>query len=261
MIVVVLPAYNEAEAIGPLLKRITRIVSQRRLPISVVLVDDGSTDGTPDRARLHTEIDIRVVTHPSNRGLGEAIKTGLVTALEIAREDDIVVTMDADDSHSPGLIPRMVDRLEEGCDVVIASRYLPESRVVGLSSHREFMSRAASWLFRVVCPIRGVRDYTCGYRAYRAAVLREAFQRWGNRFIDQPGFSCEVDVLLKLSLMRLVFAEVPLVLRYDRKPGASKMNVRKTIAHTLRLLLRRRRTRRILASAAAHRARAIAGDT
>jgi len=240
MILVVLPAYNEAEAIGRLLERLAKVASDRGLSIAALVVDDGSADGTAARAGSVTALPVRVVRHEANRGLGEAIKTGLLAAVEAVGADDVIVTMDSDDSHSPGLIQRMVERLDEGSDVVIASRYLPESRVVGLSRHRAFLSWGASKLFRIVCPISGVRDYTCGYRAYRAAVLREAFARWGREFVDQPGFSCMVDILLKLSLMPVVFSEVSMILRYDRKPGKSKMNVRRTITQTLRLLLRRR---------------------
>ncbi len=240
MIFVVLPAYNEAEGIGRLLDRLEKVALERSLALTVIVVDDGSSDGTADHAKGGAALPVRVIRHPVNRGLGEAIKTGLVAAVEAAGDDDIVVTMDSDDSHSPALIQRMVARLDEGSDVVIASRYLPESRVVGLSHYRAFLSWGAARLFRLVCPVPGVRDYTCGYRAYRASVLRDAFRRWGREFVDQPGFSCMVDILLKLSLTPVVFSEVSLILRYDRKPGASKMNVRRTITQTLRLLLRRR---------------------
>jgi dolichol-phosphate mannosyltransferase len=155
-------------------------------------------------------------------------------------DDDIVVTMDADDTHAPGLISRMTMLIEEGNDVVVASRYAPGGRVLGVPLSRRVLSRGASLLFRVVYPVRGVRDYTCGYRAYRAGLLREAFARWGDEFISAPGFSCMVDILLKLHRLRAVVTEAPLVLRYDRKPGKSKMDVRRTMAQTLSLLARRR---------------------
>ena len=240
MIYVVLPAFNEGPAMSRLLDRLALVSSGRRLPISVLVVDDGSTDETSETVTSQTRLPIRVIRHSTNRGLGEAIKTGLLAAVDMATGEDIIVTMDSDDTHSPALIQRMVDRIDEGSDVVIASRFLPESRVVGVSPSRALLSWGASKLFQLLCPIAGVRDYTCGYRAYRAAVIREAFGRWGREFVHEPGFSCMVDILLKLSLTRIVFSEVPLILRYDRKPGASKMNVRRTIGQTLRLLIRRR---------------------
>jgi len=239
VILVVLPAYNEEAALGPLLVRLARLEGQLRLALSVLVVDDGSTDDTAGAA-ARAPLPVMIVRHPVNRGLGEAIKTGLLAAVERADDEDVIVLMDADDTHSPALIQRMVDRIEEGSDVVIASRYLPESRVAGLSAWRRFLSAGASWVFRIACPVPGVKDYTCGYRAYRALVLRDAIGRWGADFVSEPGFTCNVDILLKLSALGAVFAEVPLILRYDRKPGASKMAVGRTTRQTLALLLRHR---------------------
>jgi dolichol-phosphate mannosyltransferase len=239
MITIVLPAYNEEESIGLLLSRISDLMKKKHYPIRVIIVDDGSYDRTAENAR-NAMPDSVVISHESNKGLGEAIKTGLLAALSVSDDKDIIVTMDSDDSHAPALIGKMVDKIDEGCDVVIASRYLPEARVVGVSYYRRILSDGASFLFRTLFPIDGVRDYTCGYRAYRVAILREAFVKWGDDFVNQTGFSVMVDILLKLSRLNIVFAEVPIILRYDRKPGASKMNVRKTVMQTLSLLIRHR---------------------
>jgi len=148
--------------------------------------------------------------------------------------------MDADNTHSPGLIRAMTRRIHEGADVVIASRFRPGADVAGVPLHRRLLSRWASWLFMAFFPIHGVRDYTCGFRAYRGPVLRDAFERYGEEFIDQDGFQCMVDILLKLRRLDVIFAEVPMILRYDRKSGASKMNVLRTTTGTLWLMARRR---------------------
>lgn len=239
MITIVLPAYNEEGSIGLLLVRISDLMRKRHYPLQVIVVDDGSKDQTAANARKSMP-EATIISHDVNRGLGEAIKTGLLAALEMSDEKDIIVTMDSDDSHAPALIGKMVDRIDEGCDVVIASRYLPESRVVGVPYYRRVLSSGASCLFRVLYFIEGVRDYTCGYRAYRAAVLKQAFGRWGDDFVSQAGFSVMVDILLKISRLDVVFSEVPITLRYDRKSGASKMDVRKTIMQTLNLLIKHR---------------------
>ena len=147
--------------------------------------------------------------------------------------------MDADDTHTPGLILRMVRMIREGHDVVIASRYRPGSRVVGLTWFRKVMSYGASWLFRFLMPIHGVRDFTCGFRAYRADVIQNAIKHYGDKFVDQDGFQCMVDILLKLRRMNLIFGEVPFILRYDYKEGASKMNVGRTVRKTLQLIVKR----------------------
>lgn len=130
--------------------------------------------------------------------------------------------------------------IQEGFDVVIASRYQPGSRVLGVPWFRRIMSFSASWLFRILFPTPGVRDFTCGYRAYRAGALRKAIDHYGPSFVDQTGFQCMVDIILKLRTMDVIFGEVPMLLRYDLKGGGSKMRVYKTAKSTLLLLVKRR---------------------
>src|SRR5437016_218592 len=95
-------------------------------------------------------------------------------------------------------ISGLLQMLREGHDVVIASRYQPGARVIGLSLPRRIASYGASWLFRMLFPTPGLRDYTCGFRAYRGKVLSLAVARYGSRFVDTEGFQCMVDILLKL---------------------------------------------------------------
>src|SRR5438045_6914261 len=107
------------------------------------------------------------------------MRDGWRQAAEVASERDIVITMDADESHTPGLMLRMVRMIREGYDVVIASRYQPGSRIYGLSLRRRVVSRLASWLMRLVFPPPGVSDYSCGFRASPAEVLQQAYCRYG----------------------------------------------------------------------------------
>jgi dolichol-phosphate mannosyltransferase len=238
---VVLPAYDEEASLPLLLDRLGEAMAEADLVYRVVVVDDGSRDATPEiAARYARTMPLEVVTHPVNLGLGAAIRDGLTRAAEAAAPGDAIVSLDADNSHSPELIHRMVRRLREGNDVVIASRYRPGSVVRGVPAVRRVLSRIGGVLFKVVFPIPGVRDYTCGFRAYRAGALQQALADHGAAFFDQEGFQAMVDVLLKLRGRGLVFAEVPMVLRYDHKGGASKMRVGRTIGKTLGLMLRRR---------------------
>jgi len=92
----------------------------------------------------------------------------------------------------------------------------------------------------VIFPTPNVRDFTCGFRAYRAGILKHAFDRYGELFVAESGFSCMVDILLKLRGLGAIMTEVPMVLRYDLKYGVSKMLVMRTIRDTLRLLVSRR---------------------
>ena len=240
-VIVCLPAYEEEENLPALLSEIHETLTESSFPYEIVVVDDGSKDRTAEVAtQLAAKYQIRVLRHQINSGLGEALRTGLSAALQMAQDRDAIVTMDADNTHSPRLLLRIIRVLQEGNDVVIASRYVGGANIRGLSLFRRFLSFVAMILFRVVFPTRNVRDYTCGYRAYNVSILRKAFTHYGDSLISQKGFACMVDILLKLRAIDAIMAEVPLVLRYDRKAGMSKMKVLSTIKSTLLLLAKRR---------------------
>jgi dolichol-phosphate mannosyltransferase len=239
---IVLPAYNEADNLPALLARFRELAEEGyRLELNVLVVDDGSTDDTGKVAlREARSLALEVVRNQTNRGLAETFMRGMLEAAKRASPEDVIVCMDADNSHVPGQILRMLREIQEGRDVVIASRYRPGSVVRGVPVLRRFLSRGMSVLFRVVFPIGGVRDYSCGYRAYRAGLLQRALAEQGERLFAQEGFACMVGILLHLARTDAVFGEVPLVLRYDQKLGESKMRVGRTLLRTLGLLVRER---------------------
>lgn len=240
MIYIVLPAYNEEETLPPLLRRIKGYLEESGLDYNVIAVNDGSTDNTlgvlQESAR---DLPLTVIEHPENRGLADALRTGLVEAITRSEEQDIIITMDSDNTHTPGLILRMVRLIREGHDVVIGSRYRVGARTIGVPWYRRLLSFGAAAIFKIFFPTRGVLDYTSGFRAYRSSVLKDLFNTFGSALISEPGFSCMVDILLKLRKYPLIIGEVPLILRYDKKVGASKMDVGQTIMDTLKLIVRR----------------------
>ncbi len=207
----------------------------------VLAVDDGSSDRSAGVLADHQrKLPLDIVSHGQNRGLGMAIRSGILGALERSGPETIVVTMDADDTHNPDLIGRMLRQIDQGSDVVIASRFRPGAKTIGVPLYRRFTSVGASWLFRILFPTPGVRDFTCGYRAYRASLLLKARDQHGASLFEFEGFQSMVDLLLKLRAAGATFSEVPIILRYDQKEGASKMPVLRTTLRTLRLAVLRR---------------------
>ena len=243
---VVLPAYNEAENIGPIFGGFRTVLADScKLELRFILVDDGSTDGTPAKAREAAQgLGLEILLNERNRGLAETFRRGMTRAAETATGDgDIIVCMDADNSHLPGQVMRIVGEIREGRDVVIASRYRPGAVIRGVPAVRRFLSWGMSVLFRLAYPIKGVRDYSCGYRGYRAGFLRKALASQGDRLFSREGFACMLAILIRLDKEGAIFGEIPLVLRYDTKQGASKMKVAGTIFRTFRVLLRERFSR------------------
>lgn len=244
---VVLPAYNEAASLPPLLRRLATL-ARDGAPyggphgnLTVWVVDDGSSDTTADTARAGAAgLDVRLVRHPVNLGLGQAVHTGLRAVLAAAAHDDVVVVMDADDTHDPALIPRLRAALAAGADVAICSRFVGGGDDTTAPLGRRLLSRGAAFVFHSALRVDGVRDFTSGYRAYRVSLLDRAARHWGERLIEEQGFACMVELLLKLRHCRPVITEVPLTLRYDRKQGPSKLRLGRTVAQYLKLLARDR---------------------
>ncbi len=238
---VVLPAYNEEQALPLLLDSLIEVLKEDKREYSIVVVNDGSKDGTSAVSKQYGKSHpVVTLDNDGNKGLAETMRNGLVYACSLASEKDIIITMDADNTHPAGLMLRMIRQIREGNDLVIASRYREGSAVIGVPKHRVLLSYGAALLFRIAFPMRGVRDYTCGYRAYRADLIQKLMKAYGKEFISERGFSCMVDILLRMRSMNPVCAEAPLVLRYDLKPGLSKMKVMQTVFDTLKLLVKRR---------------------
>ena len=227
-ITVVLPAYNEERDLPPLLERIGWALGNTRSVFQILVVDDGSTDGTAEAVEAAAaKLPVRLLRHPRNMGLGAAIRTGLQAA---GKEAGAVITMDADNSHDPALIPLMVKRLQDGYDVVIASRFQEGGEEVGVPPHRRILSRTAGLLMLLAVRYPGVRDYSCGFRAYTTDILRKLAEAYGSDYVCENGFACMLELLFKLKKIHARAAEVPLVLRYDRKQGESKMQVMRTMS-------------------------------
>lgn len=244
MIHVVLPAFNEERVIGTLLRSLDAELAPRAMPYRAVVIDDGSTDRTVDeaeRAAAETggRLSLVVVRHGQNRGLGAAIRTGIEWCLENGSDGDVMVTLDADNTHPPALIPALVEEVERGADVAIASRYRPGSRVRGVPRSRLLLSEIARIVLQVMFPIRGVRDYTCCFRAIRLSTLRVASQVYGDDLSTAPGFEAVMDLLLRLRQLGIRAAEIPLDLDYSDRVGRSKMRLLVTIRRTCALLARR----------------------
>lgn len=232
----VLPAHNEAVSIAALIERIADAMRGDGRTFTVTVVDDGSTDATADAAlALAGTVPVKVIRHERNLGLGGAIRTGLRAAADESGPDDVIVTMDSDLTHDPRFAVRMLDRYCEGCDVVIASRFRHGSLEIGVSGFRRLLTRGARLFYGTFVPVPGVRDYSCGFRLYSAAVVSRAFERLGDDFITETGFACMVEIIGKLRHLATV-CEVPFVLHYEQKLAASQMRIGRTIAEYLRVV-------------------------
>lgn len=219
-----LPAYNEAESLAALLPKIRDLSAE--LTLHTIVCDDGSRDGTLSILMgFQKSMSLEILVHKINRGLGETIRDLFERVNDLSSPDDVIVRMDCDNTHDPAIIHSMIALLNEGYDVVVASRFQPGGGQLGVDRVRSFLSSVANLSMKLLFPISGLKEYSCGYRAYRSSIIRKALQVFGNDFIQLQGlgFTCTLEKLVKLKLLGARFGEVPFMLRYDRKRGKSKM--------------------------------------
>jgi dolichol-phosphate mannosyltransferase len=228
MVRFVIPAYNEAQNVPGLLGDLAPRV--RELGARVIVVDDGSNDGTGEVVEAHKEdMHLAVVRHKRNRGLGTALNTGLRAALGEASDGDAIVTLEADTTSDLDDLPKLLARFEEGYDIVLASVYAPGGAILGVANWRLMASKAVSNTFRYLGGLRQIHTLSSLYRVYRAGTLRRAAETYGYLLVREPGFAANVELLLKLYNAGARVAEVPTVNDWRKRRGVSKMNLRPTV--------------------------------
>lgn len=238
MILFVVPAYNEELNIARLIKETSTFCAKRNQEWRLFVVDDGSRDRTAEVLHNNSgDLPVSLVSYQPNRGVQEAFRRGFKAALDVAKEHDVIVTMEADGTADLELIPRFLEAVQGGADVVVASYYAKGGSVEGTVWHRKLLSRAANLFVRTLLPIKGIHTYSSFYRAYRPRALRAVLARYGD-FYESEGFSCVVELLYRMHLMKLKTAEVPMVLCGSARVGKSKMKIMQTIFGYLRISAR-----------------------
>ncbi|HDJ26063.1 MAG TPA: polyprenol monophosphomannose synthase [Candidatus Bathyarchaeota archaeon] len=226
---VIVPTYNEVENVGRLIKALA--ASNSPAELEVIVVDDGSTDGTLEVVRyLARQLgNLKLLVRPGKRGIGSAYRDGLRLA-----EGDVVVQMDGDLSHRPEDLPKLLEALREA-DLVVGSRYVRGGRVVGWSALRLLTSKVANLLARLLLR-PGVRDATSGFKAWR----KEAFEACVARS-RRDSYEFQVELVYLARLLGFRAREVPITF-VGRRQGSSKLRLADVVAFLsglLSLLLRR----------------------
>jgi dolichol-phosphate mannosyltransferase len=211
---VIVPTYNEAGNIGALCEGIRSALPEA----SILIVDDGSPDGTAALARSLSERlgHIEVIERSEKAGLGAAYRAGIARAIDDGAE--ICIQMDADLSHDPVMLPALVANIEHGADLAIGSRYVPGGRTIDWPWNRVALSR---WGNRYVAGVLGlaVNDATAGYRAYSADALR----RMEFDTVAASGYGFQVEMTHRLVRAGGKIVEFPITFR-ERQVGTSKLS-------------------------------------
>lgn len=213
-VLVVLPTYNEAANIAEVLSRLRSACPEAH----VLVVDDDSPDGTADIVgSIAGDLSgIEVLRRGQKMGLGSAYRTGFAHGLKQGFE--IIAEMDSDLSHSPEILPQLIEAIKSGADLAIGSRYIPGGSIPDWSWHRKLLSRLGS---RYAASVLGlaVADATSGYRTYRAAALTNI----DLQAIRADGYGFQIEMVYRIKSNGGLVVELPITF-LDRVKGKSKMS-------------------------------------
>jgi dolichol-phosphate mannosyltransferase len=232
---IVVPVFNELENIPGLIETI-ETHCQDKTALTWVFCDDGSTDGTYEwlfneskKGTLHLTGDGK------NHGPGKAFENGFQYVLNKLPECEAVLTLEGDGTADITSLDSMLKQLQNH-DCVLASVYYPGGGFSKTNPFRLFVSKVANGLTRMLLRLP-FRTLTSFYRLYNRKAL-ETLSKNGNLVLEETGFICQVEILLKLHRAGLSIVEVPTVLFTDRRKGQSKMNMGKTLISHLRFILK-----------------------
>jgi len=212
-VLVIIPTFNEAENIAPIVARVRESVPDAH----ILVADDNSPDGTGKVAdELAAEDDhVKVLHRKGKEGLGAAYLAGFRWGIEHGY--GVLVEMDADGSHQPEELPRLLTALK-GADLVIGSRWVPGGRIVNWPKSREFISRGGSTYSRLMLDVP-IRDMTAGYRAFR----KETLEGLGMEAVASQGYCFQIDLAWRAVKAGFHVIEVPVTF-IERERGESKMS-------------------------------------
>jgi dolichol-phosphate mannosyltransferase len=232
----VIPAFNEAENIPRLFADLAarpELWAGGRL----LLVDDGSADSTADVAEACAGVlPVEVIRMGHNQGPGRAFDAGFRRALELSGPEDVVITLESDTTSDLDAIARMLDAIDAGADVVLASVHAGGD-MLNVGRRRRFLSHAAAFAIRQSAGL-DARTVSSFFRVYRAGLLEAAYEKYGDEFVRERGFACKAEILMKLVRLGARVHEVPVDLDASRRLGASKLRVLPTAAGYGRLMVR-----------------------
>lgn len=240
MIIFVIPAYNEEKNIQTLLIKTAEKMQKEKLPYKIIIINDGSTDDTLNRIEMMKgTLPLEVYSHYPNKGVGEAFRVGFSRAIQISRDSDIIITKEADNTSDLGILAELISKTKNGYDVVLASCYAKEGTVIGTTFSRIVLSKVANMLLKFSSGRKDINTYSSFYRAYSVRALKEMYRIYGEKLIEEDGFECVVELLIKLCRNgRFKITEVPMVLDGGKRVGKSKMRTFKTIKGFLKVILK-----------------------
>ena len=243
---VLIPVLNEAGNIPRLADALRNLSTKLKneFDVCVLMVDDGSRDNTSQLAKqsaIESGIQLNVLRHETNQGPGKAFATGFCHLSSLVKENDLVLTMEGDNTSRVELLEQMLVRLAEGFDAVFASPYTYGGKIINTSTYRIFLSSVANLFIKELLGIHGILTVSSFFRLYRVPALKKLQATYGPEIVERRGFECMVEMTMKMMNLQITISEVPMVLDTRARVGKSRMKIAKTIRGYLNLWLLKRK--------------------
>jgi dolichol-phosphate mannosyltransferase len=243
-ILIVLPALNEEKVVEYAIEIITKIKENfPSVDPSAVIVDDGSSSPIgPVKFSRQGNYEISVIRHQHNQGLGGALRTGISSVIGSINEDDLIITMESDQTVNLEDILSGIERFSlkrNSPDVVLLSVYKHGGSFRGVARNRIFFSKTANLVSRLIFGLSGIWTLTSLNRIYSGKSILALHKNYGNEMITQRGFEVNLEMLAKLVKLDAKVEEIPTVVDQSNRIGSSKLKIGKTIFRYMKLFLNR----------------------
>ncbi len=245
MIKIIFCAFNEERSLKKLLVDISHEMQSLNTDFEIIACIDGTTDNSIDLLEAFKKFhQVKILPPQNSRGLGLAYKRIFLDVVSNCADDDLVISLDADNTHKPEQISEMLEHFKKNnLDVLVASRFCDKSVMAEFPLYRKFISKFTSILLQNLFSVRRIsgeklQDFTSGYRIYKVKKLKKLFALQKNDFICEPEFTYTCELLIKLSRIDCRIDEIPISYDYGKKVGASKLRIIRNFYRLIILLIR-----------------------
>lgn len=247
MIKIIFCCLNEAQNLHKLLLSLNHEMENLQRDFEIIICLDGTNDNSIKVISTFEKLcTIKILPQVSQRGLGLAYKRLFSEIIRHSKDEDLVISLDADNTHNPEQISEMITHFEKNSlDFLVASRFCGNSVMSDFPIHRQLISKCTSILLQTIFAVKKIsgeklQDYTSGYRIYRAKKLKELFEKEKDNFITEPEFTYTCELLIKLSRLKSRIDEIPISYDYGNKIGKSKLRIMRNFWRLFVMLIKLR---------------------
>lgn len=232
MIKILLCCLNEEKNLPKVFDNLFSELKNLGEKFEVFMCIDGTIDRSPSIiAEFQKNHRITILPKKNQRGLGLAYKRLFLEVIKNSNDDDLIISLDADNTHNPQQISSMINHFRSNSlDFLVASRFCGNSVMSDFPLHRQLISKSTSLLLQTIFSIKKIsgqklQDYSSGYRIYKAEKLKKLYQEQGEKFITEPEFTYTCELLIKLARIGSRLDEIPIFYDYGKKVGKSKLRI------------------------------------